>query len=383
MTLLFWVLWSCGKGEPHEEHEHAAEEHEKQSEGSEDHAGELVVREDMLRDLRITTTQAKELAGDERVAVLGELTVSDEGYAEVGVSVPARVRKLLRAPGDAVATGAELIELESADLGRARADVAIARARADQARRSSQRKTELSGGAVSAREVEDAAADLASAEAELRAAESSLAAFGVGTGTEGGTAFALRSPIEGTVLSREARRGEVVDAAHVLFRIADLSKLWLVVHAFERDALRAAEGGAVDVTFAALPNRAFRGTVARVGREVDAVSRTVPIRIDLDNPDGILRPGMSATARLPLGSGEGVVGVPAEAIQRCDAGWCVFVPKDPGHFEARPVGRGRELGSEIEILSGLLAGETVVVNGAFLLRAEAEKQEGGADEHHH
>jgi cobalt-zinc-cadmium efflux system membrane fusion protein len=236
---------------------------------------------------------------------------------------------------------------------------------------------------VSAREVEEAAADLASAEAELRAAESSLDAFGVGTGTEGGAVFTLRSPIDGTVLSRQAHRGEVVDAAHVLFRIADLSQLWLVVHAFERDALRATEGAAVDVTFAALPNRTFRGTVANIGREVDAVSRTVPIRIDLENPDGVLRPGMSATARLPLGSGEGVVGVPAEAVQRCDAGWCVFVPKDPGHFETRPVGRGRELGSEIEILSGLSTGETVVVNGAFLLRAEAEKQEGGGDAHHH
>ena len=78
-----------------------------------------------------------------------------------------------------------------------------------EARRASERKIELAGGAVSAREVEDAAADSASADAELRAAESSLAAFGVGTGTEGGAVFALTSPIAGTVLSREARRGEV------------------------------------------------------------------------------------------------------------------------------------------------------------------------------
>jgi cobalt-zinc-cadmium efflux system membrane fusion protein len=61
----------------------------------------------------------------------------------------------------------------------------------------------------------------------------------------------------------------------------------------------------------------------------------------------------------------------------------VFVPRDPGHFEVRPVGRGRELGGAVEILSGLEAGETVVVDGAFLLRAEAAKQAGGGDEHHH
>ncbi len=387
MTGLLLVLWACSGDEAHEHEGHDEHEGGAHTEGElaagDHHDGELVIPAAMLRDLRITTASAKALVGDERVAVLGELTVNDDGYAEVGVSLPARVRKLIKAPGDTVEAGAPLIELESAELGQSRAGLAVAEARADQAERAAGRKRELAGGAISAREVEEAEADLKAAAAERRAAETSLAAYGVGTSTDGGTIFTLRSPLAGVVLTREAHRGEVVDASHVLFRVADLEHLWLMVHAFERDALRAREGTTVDVTFAALPNRTFTGTVARVGHEVDAASRTVPIRIDLENADGILRPGMSATARLPLGSGEGVVGVPAEAVQRCDAGWCVFVPKDPGHFETRAVGRGRELGAEVEVLSGLTVGETVVVDGAFLLRAEAEKQEGGGDEHHH
>ena len=75
--------------------------------------------------------------------------------------------------------------------------------------------------------------------------------------------------------------------------------------------------------------------------------------------------------------------VPAAALQRVGDRWLVFVPSGPAEFEMRPVGRGRDLGMDVEVISGLKAGETVVVEGAFLLKAEAEKKAGGADEHGH
>jgi membrane fusion protein, heavy metal efflux system len=75
--------------------------------------------------------------------------------------------------------------------------------------------------------------------------------------------------------------------------------------------------------------------------------------------------------------------VPAAALQRLDDAWCVFVPRGPGAFEVRTVGRGRDLGGEVEVLSGLSAGETVVVEGAFLLKAEGEKAEGAGAHHDH
>ena len=75
--------------------------------------------------------------------------------------------------------------------------------------------------------------------------------------------------------------------------------------------------------------------------------------------------------------------MPAAALQRLDDRWCVFVPKDTGTFEVRTVGRGRDLGGEVEIVSGLQAGETVVVDGAFLLKAEAEKARGEGGHHDH
>jgi cobalt-zinc-cadmium efflux system membrane fusion protein len=136
------------------------------------------------------------------------------------------------------------------------------------------------------------------------------------------------------------------------------------------------------VAVPALPGTALEGRVALVGTQVDVSSRTIPVRIEVDNPTGVLRPGMSATAWLPVGEGAAVLAVPAAALQRLDDRWCVFVPRSEAAFAIRPVGRGRDLGGEVEILNGLAAGEKVVVAGAFLLTAEAEKAR-GAGEHHH
>jgi cobalt-zinc-cadmium efflux system membrane fusion protein len=93
---------------------------------------------------------------------------------------------------------------------------------------------------------------------------------------------------------------------------------------------------------------------------------------------------MSATVSIPVGETSGdVVAVPVAAVQRVGDTWCVFVPKGPGSFEARPIGRGRDLGGEVEILSGLAPGTEVVVDGAFLLKAEFDKARGEGAEHDH
>jgi cobalt-zinc-cadmium efflux system membrane fusion protein len=174
----------------------------------------------------------------------------------------------------------------------------------------------------------------------------------------------------------------MLDPATPAFRIADLATLWLTVHAFERDAVRIEKGVVARLAFPALPGQDFRGTVAVVGRHVERDSRTVPVRIDVRNTGNVLRPGMSATAALVVGgSGHPILTVPVAAVHRVRNEWCVFLPKDASTFEIRRIGRGRDLAGEVEVLSGLRAGETIVVDGAFLLKAQAERGEGGHDAH--
>lgn len=333
----------------------------------------------MLRDLRITTAKVESGIGSEDVVLLGELAVDERAYAEVGVPVPARAMRLLAAPGDTVREGQPLLELQSPDLGRARAAHTSAEARLALAERALARKRELAAERIAPlREVQEAEAAVAEAQAAVRSAAAELTSLGVDAGSRQESAlFVLRSPVGGTVLERTVSRGQMLDPARPAFRIANLSTVWLTAHAFERDAVRITKGARARITFSALPGRDFPGTVALIGGEVSQESRTVPIRIDVANPSGVLRPGMSASAALPVGeSSQQVITVPVAAVQRVRGAWCVFLPKDAGTFEIRTIGRGRDLGSKVEVLSGLTAGETIIVDGAFLLKAQAEKGSG-------
>jgi cobalt-zinc-cadmium efflux system membrane fusion protein len=346
------------------------------------------VDEGASRDLRITTRPVESRTGGDLVVLLGELAVDQRAYAEVGTPVGARVTRLLVNAGDTVRTGQALAELTSPELGRARADYLSAGARVKLADAALERKRGLAAEKiVPLREVQEAESAAAEARAALRASRAAIAAFGVESPSDDGdaaasSAFVLRSPVGGAVIERNAVVGQMLDPAAPAFRIGNLSTLWLTVHAFERDAVRIRQGVTARVSFPALPGEDFEGTVTMVGRYVERESRTVPVRIDVRNSGGVLRPGMSATATLPVGeSGAAILTVPVASVQRVRNEWCVFLPRDARHFEIRRIGRGRDLGGEVEVLSGLRGGETVVVDGAFLLKAQAEKGEAGHDAH--
>jgi cobalt-zinc-cadmium efflux system membrane fusion protein len=271
-------------------------------------------------------------------------------------------------------------------LGKARAEYVSARARVAFAETTLDRKRNLAAEKIAPlREVQEAEAAVAEARAALRASVAAIAVFGEEPPQDDGvasTSFALTSPVSGTVIERTAAVGQLLDPASPAFRIANLSTLWLTVHAFERDAVRIPRGVVARLSFPALPGQDFEGRVMAVGTQVESTSRTVPVRIDVANRRGLLRPGMSATAAVPVGaSGAAILTVPVAAVQRVRSEWCVFLPKDASHFEIRRIGRGRDLAGEVEVLSGLRAGEQIVVDGAFLLKAQAEKGEG--DEHEH
>jgi cobalt-zinc-cadmium efflux system membrane fusion protein len=345
----------------------------------------LRIKPEMLRDIRVTTAPVEVRAGGEGVQLLGELKVNESRYAEVGTPIASRVVSVLAAPGQIVRRGQPLAALQSVDIGKARAESITAQARLDLAKKTLERKRSLAAeNIVPVREVQEAEAGVATADAEVRSARAGLRALGAGDEFSDSSEFILRSPIDGTVIERAAIQGQMADPAQPLFRVGDLSKLWLVVQAFERDAVRLTPGSKARISFAALPGRAFTGNVALIGKQVDAGSRTIPVRMEVANSEQLLRPGMSATAWVPVGKiSEQVITVPVAALQRIENEWLVFLPTGQDTFEIRPVGRGRDLGTEIEIVSGLKAGERVVVEGAFLLKAETEKARSEGSEHEH
>ncbi|MEO8076126.1 MAG: efflux RND transporter periplasmic adaptor subunit, partial [Acidobacteriota bacterium] len=189
------------------------------------------VSEEMLRDLRITTSKVELHLGGEASSLLGELGVNLNAYAEVSAPLPARVVALRAVEGQRVRVGEPLATLESGDLARARADLATAEARRDLAQRTLDRKRGLNAEQiVPAREVQEAENEMIAAEAQVRGARAGLQALGAsdqaGAGASPST-LVLRSPITGVVLGRAVALGQTADPSKPLFRIGDLSTLWL------------------------------------------------------------------------------------------------------------------------------------------------------------
>ncbi|HSN28252.1 MAG TPA: efflux RND transporter periplasmic adaptor subunit [Kofleriaceae bacterium] len=384
-ALVLLLLAACGSKD-NGSHDHSAAEPVAHEGTDTAHGGrphkepELIeIAPDMMRDLRVTLGKAQARAAGESVSAVGELHVNDDAYAEIASPVAARVTKVLAKPGDQVTAGQPLVVLDSPELAQSRAEVDAAKARLEVARKNAERKRQLvADRLVPEREKIEAEAAMSEAEAAYNVATSTLRRYGGGAGE---AALAITSPIGGTVIERDVVMGQLADPSKTLFRVGDLSTLWLIAHVYERDAVRVQPERKALATFAALPGKTVEAVIKNIGKEVDASSRTIAIRLDVPNVDGSLRPGMSATVSVPLGEpgATQVVTVPAASVQRVGEDWAVFIPHGEGAFEARVIGRGRDLAGEVEVLSGLQPGEDVVVEGAFLLKAEADKARGGGD----
>jgi Cu(I)/Ag(I) efflux system membrane fusion protein len=160
----------------------------------------------------------------------------------------------------------------------------------------------------------------------------------------------------------------------VLFRIADHSVVWVMADVAEGDIGALKPGQSVRVTTRAHPGRVFTGKVAVVYPHLMKETRTVPVRIELANPDLALLPDMYADVDIATGSDESVAAVPQSAIIDSGARQVVIVDKGDGRFEPRDVKLGRKGDGYVEIMSGLEEGETIVVNGNFLIDAESNLQ---------
>lgn len=378
MSATLLILTGCGESAPG-----AADQHHEEEEHHDEEM--LVVDEHKLEQMDLQTVTVEQQVLGRTIDVLGNLQPDQDRYAAVGSPIEARVVELFASPGDSVRRGEPLARLQSPELGRARAAVESARARLNLTEQTLERKEGLGAGRiVPQREIEEAQSQVAAARAELRAAMTGLEALSTGATAAGGDSlFLLRAPISGTILDRSIARGQMISPSDDAFRIGDLSEVWFIGRVFEREVVKLREGAAATVVLAAAPEQSFPGTVTWIGREVDPGSKTVPVRIELENRNGFLRPGMSATASIAVGAeAEAVVTVPKEALQRLEDHWVVFIPDGEGRFEIREVVRESER-DDVAVVSGVEPWETVVAQGSFLLKAEVEMGEGGGDHHGH
>lgn len=309
----------------------------------------------------------------------GEVAHDPDHTAHVVVRAAGRVRDVRFREGERVRAGALLATIESPELARARAAVISTEARARAARQNAARLQSLGSKSLAgAQEVTGASAEAAALEAEAAAARQGLAAFGVGGTARDGNAAVLevRSPIAGHVLTRDAVRGQAVEAGHVLALVGDLDRAIFVGRLFEKDLGLVKTGAAAEVRLNAFPQVVFSGAVETVGKQLDPAARTVTARIAIRNKDDLLKAGLFGTARVAAPGGEPKTArlvVPVGAITQIAGRDVVFVRLAPRAFELHPVTLGRTAAGKAEILEGLREGEEVVVDGVFSLKSSVLK----------
>ncbi|WP_322515690.1 efflux RND transporter periplasmic adaptor subunit [Rhodopseudomonas palustris] len=179
------------------------------------------------------------------------------------------------------------------------------------------------------------------------------------------------APRDGVVLERNATEGMRAQPGDVLFRIADISRLWATIDVAERDLGAVALGQPVIVRARSYPGREFTGEVKLVYPQISKETRTARIRIELANPDLALLPDMYVDAEIDTGGAQPVLAVPDSAILDSGSKQVVFIDKGEGRYEPRSIKPGRRGREYVEIREGLAEGDRVVVSANFLIDAES------------
>jgi cobalt-zinc-cadmium efflux system membrane fusion protein len=376
----FPFLLACGEGGAGTEAQ-APDEHEGESalggSGTEVHLDAHALS---LSDIELGHA-TEETAGG--LSVTGTITFDQDRVSRVGAKAQGRILNLPAKVGSRVKEGEILAHLESPEVGAIRAEAHEAEALVEISRENHARETRLEAQGISSRrELLEAEAELRRAEAKFQSATERLRVLGADVHGDGGH-FDVLSPFAGVVVERAAGRGEVVGTEDDLFTVADLRSLWIELDVYERDLHRATLEQSVGITTEAWPDRIFEGQIVYVADILDTERRTVRARVEVENHDGALKPGMFATATIQSENGHSVVAVPRDAVQTLEGEEVVWVPgEEEGEFFTVLVLLGEELpGDRVEIASGIEPGEVLVIGGAFTLKAELAKGEFGGHAH--
>lgn len=349
-------------------------------------AGEvkLTAEQRKLIDLKVEPARPGRVTAD--IVLNGEITADQERTVAVAARVAGIVREVPARVGDRVRSGATLAIMESAAGAEAEAAYAAARSKLGLAEAQAAREQVLFSKRVSPQQDLQVARQAASEAAiGLREADRKMRLLGLVPGRRGRAAggpvrLAVTAPFDGTLIDRKVAAGDQVGEGAPLFQLANLDRVWVVAAAFERDTGQLRVGLPAKVTTAADPGRSFEGRVAWISDVLDERSRTLSVRVELENAERLLRPGSFAqVAVTPTGSPRGLV-VPADAVLRQKADQIVFVQTADDTFQRREVKLGDHTAQAIEIVSGLQPGERVVTNGAFALLSELLKSSFGGDD---
>ena len=312
---------------------------------------------------RIGVTYAVASVGalSKEIRTVGQVTFDETRVKAIAPKIDGWVEQLyVDVTGQPVRAGAPLLAIYSPMLVTAQEELLLAR----------RLQADVAGGSDEARQ---SAAELLSS-ARRRLAYWDIPASDVARIERSGQVqrtLTLRAPVGGFVIEKNVLEGQRIMAGEALYKIADLSTVWIEGEVFEQDLAAVRTGQKVVAELQALPGRDFLGRIAYVYPTLNPETRTARVRVEMPNPGLRLKPGMYATFRLTAPGRAAALSVPRSAVLSTGERSLVFVKRADGMLEPRAVALGGAADDRIEILRGLAVGDTVVASATFLVDAES------------
>lgn len=316
--------------------------------------------------------------------LLGTVTFDQTRLAMISPLTDGVITEVLKDVGDSVEEGEIVASIQSVEFAEARSALQKAEAESELALQTVKREEDLYTRQISARQdLEQARAAATVATSEVTVALQRLQSLGFDRAEANGksksdASLPVRAPFSGTIIECLVARGTSASPGTPLFRIADLSTMWMIVSVPESLLTAVQPGRSVSTRFDAYPGMAFEGKVEWVSPSVDPQTRMVQARVELANSLGLLKDGLFGHANLQ-GGGEGTaMSVPASAIQDVDGTTVVFRKLEDDLFEARRVEIGDRDGDQALVLAGLAPDEEIVTEGSYVVKSELLKARLGA-----
>ena len=324
--------------------------------------GQVNISPDRIQKLGVRSEPVARRAIDRVLRAVGKVDIDERRMYTVAPKFEGWIDRLhVNATGQPVGRGQPLFDAYSPELVSAQREYAIA--------------------VQGAERMKDAAPE---AQAAMRSlADASLARLKnwdisdeqiqqLRSGKESRRTLTFRSPIAGIVIEKKAVQGMRFMPGEALYQIVDLSTVWIVADVFEQDLALLKVGQSARVTINAYPERQFTAKVAYIYSTLNAQTRSVPVRLELANPAGLLKPAMYANVEFVAGGAAGkVLTVPASAVIHSGTRQIVLIELGEGRFAPRAVKLGRQGEQYVELLDGVQEGEKVVVSANFLIDAES------------
>lgn len=347
---------------------------EKNTEVSESQ-GIIRIAPGALEKMGIASEPALKTEFRETAELVGEVLPNPDRIARISARIPGRVSAVHFTEGSKVKKGQILAEIESPEASRLRSKFLSSYSKYLAAEKNVQRIRELAKLRLAGdQELVNAESEFKVQEAEWKGDRANLSVQGIPvpdfsrSGDAAVGRIYITSPLSGIALSRDAVPGAQVDASAVLGTVGDISEVWFMIKIFEKDLSKIREGTGARIILNAYPGETFEGRVDFIGNQIDPGSRTVNGRIVLKNRESRAKIGLFGKALIDI-QDDSVLQIRSSALFESDRKKFVFVERSKGEYEAREVKTGRVSEDSLEILSGVIEGEKIIIKGVFSLKS--------------